>query len=56
LPASTALYGTITGEHGVGRLKRPWLRDQLGDDVLAVTERIKVAFDPNGILYPGVML
>ena len=51
-----ALNGTITGEHGVGRMKRPWLRDQLGDDVLAVTERIKVAFDPNGILNPGVML
>ncbi len=51
-----ALNGTITGEHGVGRLKKPWLRDQLGDDVLAVTERIKVAFDPNGILNPGVML
>ena len=51
-----ALNGTITGEHGVGRLKKPWLRDQLGDDVLALTKRIKVAFDPHGILNPGVML
>jgi glycolate oxidase len=51
-----ALDGTITGEHGVGRLKRPWLVDQLGPDVMALTRRIKTAFDPDGILNPGVIL
>jgi glycolate oxidase len=50
------LGGTITGEHGVGRLKKPWLRGQLGDDVLELTRRIKHAFDPNHILNPGVIL
>ena len=48
--------GTITGEHGVGRLKAPWLPAQLGDDVMALTRRIKNALDPQGILNPGTML
>lgn len=51
-----ALDGTITGEHGVGRLKRPWLVDQLGPDVLELTRRIKYAFDPHGLLNPGVIV
>lgn len=50
------LGGTITGEHGVGRLKKAWLQDQVGPDVLALTQRIKTALDPNAILNPGVML
>jgi glycolate oxidase len=51
-----ALGGTITGEHGVGRLKAPWLPAQLGPDVMALTQRIKDALDPDGILNPGVVL
>jgi len=51
-----ALGGTITGEHGVGRLKRPWLGDQLGPEVLALNQRIKDALDPQGILNPGAVL
>lgn len=47
------LGGTITGEHGVGRLKRPWLADYLGPDALALNQRIKRALDPLGILNPG---
>ncbi|MFS2279617.1 FAD-linked oxidase C-terminal domain-containing protein [Microbacterium sp. OR21] len=50
-----ALGGTITGEHGVGRLKQPWLADYLGDDVLELNLRIKRALDPDGILNPGAM-
>ncbi len=50
-----ALGGTITGEHGVGRLKRPWLGDYLGDDVLELNERIKKALDPQGIMNPGAV-
>ncbi len=48
-----ALGGTITGEHGVGRLKRPWLAGQIGPDALALNQRIKAALDPLGILNPG---
>ena len=51
-----SLGGTITGEHGVGRLKRAWLPAYLGDDVMALTRRIKDALDPQGILNPGAIL
>jgi glycolate oxidase len=50
------LGGTITGEHGVGRLKKAWLPTYLGDDVMALTRRIKDALDPHGILNPGAVL
>jgi glycolate oxidase len=47
------LGGTITGEHGIGRLKKEALADQLGPDVMDLTYRIKHALDPQGILNPG---
>ena len=50
-----SLGGTITGEHGVGRLKQPWLGDYLGADVLELNERIKRALDPQGIMNPGAV-
>jgi glycolate oxidase len=56
MDVALALGGTITGEHGVGTLKRPWLRPQLGDDVTALAARIKAALDPSGILNPGKAL
>lgn len=49
------LGGTITGEHGVGRLKRPWLADSIGEDALELNHRIKQALDPQNILNPGAM-
>ncbi|WAC58043.1 FAD-binding oxidoreductase [Gordonia sp. SL306] len=51
-----SLGGTITGEHGVGRLKKNWLPDQVGLDVMDLTATIKRALDPHGLLNPGVML
>ena len=51
-----ALGGTITGEHGVGRLKRPWLAGYLGPDVLELNHRIKAALDPDNILNPGTIV
>ena len=51
-----SLGGTITGEHGVGRLKRAWLGDQLGPDAMALNRRVKEALDPQGILNPGAVL
>jgi glycolate oxidase len=50
------LGGTITGEHGVGRLKKAWLPAYLGPDVMELTARIKRALDPLGILNPGAVL
>jgi len=51
-----SLGGTITGEHGVGRLKKPWLADYLGPEALELNRRIKVALDPDGILNPGAVV
>jgi glycolate oxidase len=47
------LGGTLTGEHGVGILKKRWLRDELGDDSFALQKQLKQVFDPLGILNPG---
>ena len=47
------LGGTITGEHGVGAAKWPYLERRLGADQMALLRRLKAAFDPAGILNPG---
>jgi glycolate oxidase len=51
--AAIELDGTITGEHGVGAAKLPFLEARLGADQVALLRRIKAAFDPAGILNPG---
>jgi glycolate oxidase len=51
--AALELEGTLSGEHGVGITKMPYIRLELGDQGLAVMKRIKNAFDPNHILNPG---
>ena len=47
------LGGTITGEHGVGAAKLPYLARRLGTGQMDLIRRIKTAFDPAGILNPG---
>ncbi|MGW7359252.1 FAD-binding oxidoreductase [Streptomyces sp. NPDC054802] len=47
------LGGTITGEHGVGVLKKDWLARELGPVSLELQRGIKQTFDPLGILNPG---
>ncbi|WP_442574931.1 FAD-binding oxidoreductase [Microbacterium sp. F51-2R] len=51
--AALRLGGTLTGEHGVGVLKRRWLADELGDDQWELQRQITRVFDPLGILNPG---
>jgi glycolate oxidase len=51
--AALRLGGTLTGEHGVGILKRRWLGAELGEDQLDLQREIKRVFDPQGILNPG---
>jgi glycolate oxidase len=51
-----ALGGTITGEHGVGLLKRDWLATELGELSTRLHREIKSVFDPAGILNPGKVL
>ena len=51
--ASIELGGTITGEHGVGIVKAPYLEWKVGAPAIEVMKGIKAAFDPHGILNPG---
>lgn len=48
--------GAITGEHGVGLAKKPWIREALGEVSFATHRTLKDALDPNGILNPGKFL
>ncbi|MFI0238930.1 FAD-binding oxidoreductase [Streptomyces sp. NPDC016845] len=47
------LGGTITGEHGVGVLKKEWLARELGPVGVDVQRAVKATFDPLGLLNPG---
>ena len=48
--------GSISAEHGIGRLKRPWLSLSRSPAELAAFRALKVALDPAGLLNPGVLL
>ncbi|MGI8434296.1 MAG: FAD-linked oxidase C-terminal domain-containing protein [Nocardioidaceae bacterium] len=52
MAASLDLGGTITGEHGVGLLKREYLERELGPVSLRVHRDLKHALDPGGIPQP----
>ncbi|NQX69965.1 FAD-binding protein [Paenibacillus alba] len=49
------LGGTITGEHGVGLVKAPFLEWKVGSTGIAIMKSIKQGFDPLNILNPGKM-
>jgi glycolate oxidase len=50
---SVELEGLVSGEHGIGYAKRPYLFKQYGDDYMELMKNIKLAFDPKNILNPG---
>lgn len=50
---TVALGGTISGEHGIGIAKAPFLEMEVGPLGVSVMKRVKRCFDPNGILNPG---
>ncbi|HEY5959791.1 MAG TPA: FAD-linked oxidase C-terminal domain-containing protein, partial [Polyangiaceae bacterium] len=47
------LQGTLSGEHGIGVTKAPYLSLEQSDAVIALQQRIKAQFDPKGLLNPG---
>lgn len=54
--AAIRLGGTVSGEHGDGRLRAPLLEALYGPDLVELFRRVKTAFDPDGIFNPGVKL
>ena len=46
------LGGTLSGEHGVGIMKRDYIARELGEDEIDLMRKIKKQFDPKGILNP----
>lgn len=51
--ATVALGGTLSGEHGIGVLKAPYLHLEQPEPLIALQKRLKAAFDPHGIMNPG---
>lgn len=51
--AAVQLGGTLSGEHGIGTMKSPFMEMELGEIGLDMMKRIKNAWDPNNILNPG---
>jgi FAD/FMN-containing dehydrogenase len=53
---TVALEGSISGEHGIGFAKLPYVGLELSADAMALMRRLKRAFDPEGLLNPGKVL
>ena len=53
IAAALELGGTVTGQHGIGLLKRDRLAAEVSPAVLEMHRAVKAALDPHGILNPG---
>lgn len=53
LAETVALGGTLSGEHGIGIMKAPYLGLEQSPEVIALEERVKALFDPAHVLNPG---
>lgn len=48
--------GALSAEHGDGRIRAPYLKEQVGEEVYAAWQTLKQTFDPKGLFNPGVIL
>ncbi|MGW7410515.1 FAD-binding oxidoreductase [Streptomyces sp. NPDC054833] len=55
LALALSLGGTVTGEHGIGKLKTEWLERELGPVSMRVHRQLKDALDPAGLFNPGAL-
>jgi glycolate dehydrogenase FAD-linked subunit len=55
LAVGLSLGGTVTGEHGVGKIKREWLETEIGPVAMRVHRALKAAMDPENLFNPGSM-
>ncbi|MEU6065462.1 FAD-linked oxidase C-terminal domain-containing protein [Streptomyces sp. NPDC047082] len=55
LALALSLGGTVTGEHGIGKLKTEWLERELGPVAMRVHRQLKNALDPAGLFNPGAL-
>lgn len=51
-----SLGGSISGEHGEGRLRAPYIQQQVGPELYALFQKVKLIFDPYGTMNPGVKI
>lgn len=51
-----SLGGSISGEHGEGRLRAPYIQKQVGPEMYALFQKVKTIFDPYGTMNPGVKM
>lgn len=54
--AALKFGGTLSGEHGIGIAKMPYLKDELGESGLEMMRTIKKSFDPKNLLNPGKLV
>ena len=52
----TSLGGSVSAEHGIGRMKKNWLERQRGSADVAAFRAIKRSLDPDGVFQPDVLL
>ena len=55
MTATRELGGTVSHHHGIGRVRKPWLAEELGD-ARELLVALKTALDPKGIMNPGVLV
>jgi glycolate oxidase len=55
LAVGLRLGGTVTGEHGIGKIKREWLATEIGPVGMRVHRTLKAALDPANLFNPGSM-